>query len=200
MRLCAVRQAVVRIGFVALLVEATSAQQAIASVDPSDIFRLFNACRPVTAAVFPLDWNGRPIPHDRVGALVERRLRFARLYGEEWTKTSGHLSASYFPEGWHHDPSDPAEIRKVRLRIAATLRYHKRVTDEFGNSYRALTWESRETVLLPPIRAIVGGDGEVMREYADAGERAVSELLDEFIDEYLRVNGEACDVPAATQP
>lgn len=192
MRLCAVLQALVCLGLVGLLVQAVSGQ---GRTTHPDRFMLFNACRPVTPTsvlVASLDQDEK----DRVRALVERRLRIAHLYDEDRADAGGHLSVTYATDGWAHDPSDLTNIGKFRPRVTVRVVYRKNVTDEFGNSYNATTWESVETILLPPLLAI----GDIKREIENGGRRAVSDLLDEFIDDYLRVNSEACGSPQGAQP
>ena len=203
MILCAARWAMVRVGFVALVVQAASGQERITLFDD---FRLFNACRPVkVGTVMAAGFKSEPNASLRV--LIERRLRIARLYDEERTVAGGEqaplvfpasVAALYYRDGWEPDPSDLANFAKTRVRISVHVTYSKHVTDEFGNSHRPVTWESRKTILLPPVRALQHMD--LASEVLSAGERAVSELLDEFIDKYLRVNGEACSSPTGAQP
>ena len=192
MRSRTVWQALVRVGFVTVLVQVASGQ---APIDSFEHFRLFNACRPVTPTWFLVASLDRD-EEDRLRALVERRLRIAHLYGKESTLGGGRLMVSYATDGYEPDASDPTNIGKLRPRATARVKYRKQITDEFGNSHIGTTWESEKTFLLPPLFSI----GDIEREIENGGKQAVSDLLDAFIDEYLRANSGACGGPAATQP
>lgn len=198
MRLCIARQTLVRVSLVALLAQTASGQEMRSFIDNIHNFELFNACRPVKPTVV-----GAKI--DRLRALVERRLRNARIYAEDLTyeerASAGSLVVVYGTDGWKFDVSDPDPsnaLLKAKPRITATVTFSKQVTDEFGNSRHATTWQSEKSILLPPLIAIEAEDLD--RISANGGEGAVSQLVDKFIDEYLRVNGEACGSPVGTQP
>ena len=203
MRLCAVRRAMVPVGFLALLVTAASGQESTTATDRAR-FELFNACRPVDLNALLINAGGSGYssePATRLRALVERRLRIARLDGEGRTASRwrwGLLVVNYHSAGFDVDVSDPANFSKASLRIEAYVRYSKRVTDDFGNSGLASTWISERTISLPVVLARAHQDVE--DAIYSAGERAVSGLVDEFIDEYLRINGEACGSPVEEQP
>ena len=147
-----------------LLVPAATPTQ----VDLLSRFQLYNACRPMEVLVEAFAGNGE----SRIGLTrqgfelaAESRLRAARLYSED------------------HDESGGAYVylRTTVVSSAFTVEVHykKVVTDEFQIAAPASTWE----------RGFSGTHGRD----ASYVMSSLSELLDEFLAAYLRVNEAACD-------
>ena len=129
-------------------------------------FDLFNACRPMRLVVESLHAAAKDIglTKERLRVAAESRLRAARMY------TDSH---------------DAADFSYLYVKVGVTKRafdidvsYSKWLSDEFGRSGRAKTWE----------RGSFGTHG------GDASRLVfqVSEHLDEFIAAYLRINEASC--------
>ena len=129
-------------------------------------FELFNACRPMALVVESLNDDAGKIglSKDTLQAAAESRLRAARLYAEEVEKTHG----SYLY----------VNVTVVGRAFSTDIHYQKPVTDEFGVLSLTTTWDT----------SFVGTAGDA--SYIVQG---LSQLLDEFLVAFLRVNEEACE-------
>lgn len=129
-----------------------------------DRFRLWNDCKPVHIAVEALTDDARDIGLTvrDIEVSVRSRLRAARLYTE--------------------DVEDSFLVFVIHVRYKAfdlSADYYKEVLDlASGKSNFAVMW--RKSVL-----GFHGGRASYILS-------ALSQHIDEFIDEYLRVNAEAC--------
>ena len=131
-----------------------------------ECFNLFNHCEPMDFLVFR-DQNDIGLTRERIATTIQSRLRAARLYDE---------SAPYalIVRVAVLDDLDDSSVFRVDIE------YDKILLDEdTGNSFSTLTWSS-------------GGYGT---HAGNAGVvlQAISERMDEFINEYLRINEPACD-------
>ena len=150
-------------GLLALALTITPVQE----TTDRNIFRLFNNCEPMSLVVevFGDDEDVKKVglTKERVQFAVESRLRGARLF------------RSYI--------SLPGlEVRVIVLggAFSISMRYNKTLFDSVsGKNSFAPTWD----------RSILGTHGQRGTEYIVSG---LSELLDEFLTEYLRVNEAAC--------
>lgn len=133
-----------------------------------DYFELWNRCAPTSLVVEGLSSEADEIgiTRERIETLARSRLRSARIYRDGWSDTYLYIRVN------------------VRLTYyGLEVEYRKFVFDHLAGEKTdgqgfATTWE----------RGGVGVHGR------DAGFvlQNVSEHIDEFIDEYLRVNAEAC--------
>ena len=155
-------------------------------LSPNDRFKFFNACRPMVLLV------GVEVPGDdaiKVGLITERlqaaaesRLRAARLYTEKSAsdmRDEGGAILSVIANVQDEKDADGLAV------YAWKLEYWKLVTDEFGVSAYAVTWEN--TVFA------AGGVEEANYIVSD-----VLLALDLFIAAYLVTNGKgkpACPAP-----
>ena len=148
------------------LLAAPSAAQAQDTVSRRDRFELFNACRPMGLVIEDLSDHAATIGLTRVTlqAAAESRLRVARLYSNDYTKTNH----SYLY----------VNVNVVRASWNIFVQYNKVLTDEFGVSGASATW-------------YIGSNGT---HGGDAGYivSSLSQHLDEFLADYLRVNEAAC--------
>ena len=148
----------------AVLLAPTGAGQDAAS--RIERFELFNACRPMILVVERPSSRAAEISltEEALQVAAESRLRAARLYTED------HERANFAFLYVHVNVAGPA--------FSSSVRYRKKVTDEFGITSTASTWEESSH----------GMHGK------DAG-YIVSNLsrhLDRFLAAYLRVNESAC--------
>ena len=101
-------------------------------------------------------------------AAAESRLRAARLYTESSVRSDSaflYVNVNVVGQAW-----------------SISVRYEKMVTDAFGVSRTATTWQVGST-------GMHGGDaGYIVSN--------LSQHLDRFLATYLRVNEEACRAPA----
>ena len=126
-------------------------------------FELFSNCQPMELSVYIQDGEEIGLAKSSVQAAAESRLRSARLYRN--SNTTPFLSVT---------------IRVYRLAFSINVQYHKRVFDyQSGLSFGTVTWE-RDTL------GSHGGKSAFILS-------SVSELLDNFLVEYLRVNHKACE-------
>ena len=135
-------------------------------VSDFDRFQLFNECRQMDLVVVDYDddagWAARGLTEARIRTLVESRLRAARLYDAD-------------AEPWLYVN---AHVRSSG-GFSLSVEYKKLVYDAVrGETNYATTWD-------------VNGTGT---HSGDAGFilQGLSEQIDEFILEYLRVNEAAC--------
>ena len=149
----------------ALLLAATSAPAD--EVEDYDRFQLWNGCKPMKLLVEETNDEGIVIglTTEKIGIAVRSRLRAARLYSEDRGKT-----------GW-------AELYvnvNTSNRAMNLSLYYKKLSKESGAGliYPAITW----------ITGAVGTHSNDLNYILSS----VSQYTDEFIDEYLRVNADAC--------
>lgn len=133
-----------------------------------DRFRLWNACQPIDLLVEPLDDDAAKmgLTREAITTAVRSRLRAARLY-----------SSGTGPYLYVVINALPPRGRDGGTAVSISLRFTKPVFDRIsGRHGPARTWDTG---------AVGWGDAA----YILSG---VSQLMDEFIDEYLRVNESAC--------
>lgn len=135
--------------------------------DDSECFELFNRCEPIAVAVGVSD-NEIRLTEERVRTAIESRLRAARLYDLNvgpYLLVTVDLVAEEFPSEMNIFTVS-AEFRKWML-------------DELtGHTMLSGRWEVQN-----------------FGQTDDAGFilQIISEQMDRFINDYLRVNGPACD-------
>lgn len=128
-------------------------------------FQLYTECKPVALVIegLPDDAKSIKLTKDRVRIAVESRLRSARLYDS--TVSAPHLYVN---------------INVVRSGYSIGVQFSKMLYDSTTTlTYPAITWE-------------IGSAGTHGR---DAGFilSNLSEHIDEFLAEYLRLNESACE-------
>ena len=132
-----------------------------------DCFRLWNACRPLYLVVEDLNKHAEEIglTKERIQTAAESRLRAARLYDAE--------AADHYLY---------VNVTVARRAFSTRVGYNKLLHDEaLGIGGRAETWNTGST-------GTHGGDaGYILQD--------VSEKIDRFVVEYLRVNESACAGP-----
>ncbi|MCY4287913.1 MAG: hypothetical protein OXC63_04915 [Aestuariivita sp.] len=139
------------------------------TADSYECFQLFNQCEPISLHI-GVEENDLGITEDRARTIVESRLRSARLYDAD--------SVPYFGVGIDIDEGEYSHINVVRFN------FYKLVSDGYTNTrYLSTTWE----------RGTFGLSGVNYSSIGDAIMQSISEMTDEFINEYLRVNEPACD-------
>lgn len=132
-----------------------------------DRFQLCNACRPMELVVKDLSADAASIglTMETLQAAAESRLRAARLYTEDLAKANGaHLYVN---------------VAVTRTAFSLLMEYRKHLHDPVSDEIAiAVTWREGST----------GGHGR------DSGflVQSLSEKLDKFLVEYLRVNEEDC--------
>ena len=143
----------------------TVARSAVAQelLDMQYEFELFNNCSPVRGSALMLTGgNSHGVTGERVGRVVESRLRAARLFAESSETPAGFTVAVSF----------------VGSAFFVMGGFGKIVVDVFGRGGFAVTWSTERL-------GTHGNDGSYVMQ-------AVSETVDEFVLEYLRRNGDAC--------
>ena len=136
-----------------------------ASESPRERFRLFSDCSPMQLVIDTLDSNEKKIglTDEAIQAAVESRLRSARLYTSDKSK-----------------PFFYVKVHVIGNAFSIRLFYYKSVYDPLsGNGAYAPTWNSGVT-------GTHGGDAGYIRS-------AISELMDQFLVQFLRVNENACE-------
>ena len=150
----------------ALLTTMFPASGVASDSDPSiEQFQLFNECRPMSLLITLADSEDTGLTKERIQIAAESRLRSARLYTTTLNFTNGVLlvSVHVFKHAFHID-----------------VLYSKILFDSLsGRSAPAITWSQ-------------GATGTYGMGAAPFILQSVSELLDGFILEYLRVNEAAC--------
>ena len=133
-----------------------------------DRFRLFTGCQPVHLVVdFLADDDNTPdldLAEDDIGRAVRSRLRSARIYNPDQNTPVPQLRVR-------------AGVFRNAFSIGLSLLIYVR-RDGLG-AWAVPTWRTTGF-------GTHGGDGSYVLS-------RISRYTDEFIDEYLRVNGEACD-------
>ena len=130
-------------------------------------FDLFNACRPMGLVIEHLHDHAAAIglTREALQAAAESRLRAARLYSDD----SANAGFTYLY----------VQVSVAGQAHAISVRYNKRLTDEFGISGWAVTWQSGST------GTHSGQAGFIVS--------SLSRHLDKFLAAYLRVNEAACE-------
>ena len=136
------------------------------SANNEDCFELFNYCKPMTLMLIN-EWAGEYFVKyyaDRVRTIAESRLRSARLYDSSSTNEILQIVVSF------------DEMFSQVLLLYAKPKYDL----------------SSGITMVSPVRVVVmrGGSGDTYD--ADAVLQAISEAMDTFINDYLRVNEPAC--------
>ena len=135
--------------------------------DDADRFQLCNSCRPMELVVEGLNNDAKKIglTEERLKVAAESRLRAARLYTDSWSAASGAFLY--------------INVNAFRNSFSLLVQYNKRLIDPVsGETSASGTWSS----------GTVGGHG------GDPGYigQSLSERLDKFLVEYLRVNEKDC--------
>jgi len=131
---------------------------------------LWTECRTVgmLVAYTPAGNSSPPYPtRESIDTIIRSRLRAARLYEESRWKVSG---LSIYIRSMKDEPDDI-----LNALALISFGFHKEMHDPWTETYRYVPVWSRESW------------AGVSRLH-----ETVSELMDEFIDEYLRVNEPAC--------
>ncbi len=159
-----------RLSQIALLVAVLTTMfpaSGVASDSDSSLerFQLFNECRPTNLFITLDDSEDTGLTKERIQIAAESRLRSARLYTTTLNLTSGGLIVS---------------VHVIKHAFHIRVLYSKILFDSLsGRSAPAITWSQRAT-------------GTYGRGAASFILQGVSELLDGFILEYLRVNEAVC--------
>ena len=163
-----------------LLVGAGLAQEPPTSLSDFDAFGLWNECAPIGLFVggLPDDAADIDLTKERIQTLAESRLRAARLYGEV---------ALYRPF-LHVNVGVLVSENRRSGAFSIDVSFQKYLRDAVsGRSWDAATWESGNY-------GMHSGDADFIMQ-------AVSEHLDRFVLEYLRVNESSpdCSVVSSKQ-
>ena len=141
-----------------------------ASLSDFDVFGLWNGCAPIELVVEGLSDDAADIDltKERIQTLAEGRLRAARLYDAAATPFTPFL---YVNVG--------VTVSLFGGAYGTRVSFHKHLRDDVSDRTGfATTWET----------GVLGMQGKD----ADFIMQSVSEQLDRFILEYLRVNETAC--------
>ena len=131
-----------------------------------ECFNLFNHCEPMDFSVWR-DQNDIGLTRERIATMIQNRLTAARLYDES-ARYALTVRVAIL------DDLDDSSVFRVDIE------YDKTLLDEItGNSFFRTSWST-------------GGYGT---HAGNAGIvlQAISERMDQFINEYLRINAPACD-------
>ena len=166
------RAAIIMIAALALIATSASASASAKEVSDKDRFKLWNGCRPVDLVVEGLtDDSGKiGLHHEDINTAVRSRLRGARIYDDD---ASPYLYVNVHVVGRAYAINFEF-IRYVEVAIPSWLK-----PEGMGQlTGFAPTW----------VRGSTGTHG------SSAGFilSAVARHSDEFVDEYLRVNADAC--------
>ena len=164
----------------AVIAAAAAARPLEAQEDQKPRFQLFNECHPVGLGVFLKDGGGDlpELTEERVRTLAESRLRAARLFSpfsfrQLRLMTGSRISHSFLL----------IEVTVVGRAFSDGVFFYKAVYDPpSGISDFALTWKHGIT-----------GTHRGGEESAAVIMNALSEQVDTFVLEYLRVNEESCN-------
>ena len=162
----------IRFGSAALLIAAAfliafppASAGAVIEKNNLDRFKLWNECSHIDFLVTDLSEEVATIglAKDTIEVAVRSRLRAARLYGS----TPEHVSILII------------SVKGFGVAFSVSFDYHKVVTDYVTKiTWAATTWNTDTT-------GTHGGEANYILS-------AVAQLTDKFIDEYLRVNADAC--------
>ena len=155
----------VRLVFVAVLACAHPISAASQEI-PEGLarFQLFNECRPIYLTVEGLHSDAAAIDLtlERISTLAESRLRAARLFTDYLLRTYLYIN-----------------VNVSGFAFSVSVEYHKWLFDQISDeTWSARTWNDSTT-------GRHGGDGGYIMQ-------TLSESLDLFVLEYLRVNEDAC--------
>ena len=145
----------------------TAASASASEVSDQDRFQLWNDCRPMRLVVegMPDDAAAIGLTEDAITVAARSRLRAARIYTE--ARSEAAWSYSYI------------NVNAVGPAYRISVRYHKCVNDLATlREGAATTWVS-------------GSTGTHGRDPTYISSN-LAEHIDKFIDEYLRVNEDAC--------
>ena len=162
---CCSRIRIIWLVLLAIFVTSQADRALAQEVSSLDRFRLFNECRPMRLLVesLPADAAELGLTKASIQVAVESRLRSARLYDSEST----------------FGPYLYVNVNVVGRAFHASLEYNKLVRDPASDvPGTATTWDIRST-------GTHGADSSYILS-------AISELMDRFLVEYLRVNESAC--------
>lgn len=157
---------VCRAAFIAALLIWPAPSLASEKVTELDRFRLWNECRPFSLVIERLSQSATKmgLSNNSIAAATRSRLRAARLYTPDQTS----------PE-WLY-----VNINVVGKAHNISLQFKKTVKDlSSGRSNYATTWGT----------GITGTHGMSGADYIMSG---LSEGMDRFIDNFLRINASAC--------
>ena len=173
---------VVLVALLVLIVFQSGSIEAQITKSPRARFNLYNACRPMGLRVWASPGSRAPDDdaseisrwlgdhrrfNDRFHVAAESRLRAARLYADLSNDAETHGAFLYIG------------VNVVGPAMCLRVEYVKRLKDPVsGETFPAGTWMESST------GTYGGDDGFIVQ--------SVSELLDKFLVEYLRVNEEAC--------
>ena len=127
-------------------------------------FQFLNECKPMGLVVNPLPPDGAALSltQERIRTLAESRLRAARLFSDD-------LLPAYLE----------VNVRVLGLAFAVEIRFSKVLYDPVSNEYwPSETWRNSAF-------GTHGRDGDYIMQF-------LSEKMDQFLVEYLRVNEDAC--------
>ncbi len=146
----------------------TAASASVAEVSEFDRFSLWNECRPMELVVEGLSDDATDIglTRDAIEVAVRSRLRAAHIYSEDYAETE--FSDLY------------VNVTVVGRAFSTNIDYRKVVLDQATMlNYLAPTWSLGGT-------GTHGQDSNFILSY-------VTQNTDAFLDEYLRVNDDACE-------
>ena len=151
----------------AVLLLGSIVPSAVGQEQPSDHerFQLFNDCQPMGLIIERLPDSAKDLKLTtrRLRTVAESRLRSARLY-------DASAFGSYFY----------VNVNLVRQAFNLNVEYHKLLHDRGTDmSFKAKTWG-------------MGFNGIAARTGGDYIVSTLSEYMDQFLIEYLRVNESAC--------
>ena len=135
-------------------------------------FELFNECRPVDLLVRVQDvmdlFNEAPEigrMEERIRTMAESRLRAARIYAESSARSGGLT----------------VEVAQATGRYLVTVGLHRYVFEPVSGKWSfVLAWKATDARFCFPLST------------SDSAIQNVSDGIDKFISEYLRVNESAC--------
>ena len=136
----------------------------VSAVEGVDRFELYTACSTMSLLVEGLHDSATDIglSTEAVERSVRSRLRAARIYAAGWNTPNLYININVTPRAFSVD-----------------VAFRKRVHDPLSNLWNvAETWNTG-------ITGTHGGSGGYILQ-------GLAELMDEFIDEYLRVNEQDC--------
>ena len=154
-------------------------------------FELFSDCHPINLIIEELTDDAKKIglTKERVQNVAESRLRSARLYKEEdilhkedgiayveavLEEAKALVEGAYLNEVYLY-----VTVHVVGHGVSISLEFKKRVDDQHEHSGLAITWDARSA-------GTHGGDPGFIIS-------GLSESMDKFLVEYLRVNESACE-------
>ncbi len=157
------QQVRLRLVFVAMLGCALPAPAASQDVPDSYArFQILNECKPMGLVVNLHDGAALSLTRERIRTLAESRLRAARLFSDDLLPA--HLEVN---------------VRVLGLAFAVEIRFSKVLYDPVSNeAWPSETWRNSAI-------GTHGRDGDYIMQF-------LSEGMDRFLVEYLRVNEGAC--------